>query len=149
MLHIRIWDPVSYWPLDPDPGSRIGLFRIPDLGSRIPNPYFLELSDKFLGKSSLKTGPIFFFSISKINNLKFCEICGYKKGRYKNKFFFTPLFFFWGFWIRDLESEMGKNQDPGSEIRNTGNKRGYLWVSFCGISFHTCEELIHQILKMF
>jgi hypothetical protein len=26
------------------------LFRIPDLRSRIPNPYFRELSDNFLGK---------------------------------------------------------------------------------------------------
>jgi hypothetical protein len=45
------------------PGSGIGFF--PDPGSRIadPNPYFLELSDKFLGKkfyNSLKTGPHFF-----------------------------------------------------------------------------------------
>ncbi len=31
------------------PGSGIGFFRIPDLGSRIPNPYFWELSDNFLG----------------------------------------------------------------------------------------------------
>jgi hypothetical protein len=37
-------------PFDPDPGSGIGFFRTPDLGSRIPNPYFLELGDKFLGK---------------------------------------------------------------------------------------------------
>ncbi len=54
---------------DPDPGS--GAFFDPWTwiwnrffsGSRIPNPYFLELSDKFLGKkfyNSLKTGPIFF-----------------------------------------------------------------------------------------
>ncbi len=32
------------------PGSVIGFFRIPDLGSRIPNPYFWELRDNFLGK---------------------------------------------------------------------------------------------------
>ncbi len=40
-----------------------------DPWTRIPNPYFLELSDKFLGKSSIilwKLGQIFFFSISKI-----------------------------------------------------------------------------------
>jgi hypothetical protein len=39
------------------PGSRIPVF-----GSRIPNPYFLELSDNFSGKkfyNSLKTGPDF------------------------------------------------------------------------------------------
>jgi hypothetical protein len=80
---------------DPDPGSGIGFF--PDLGSRIPTPYFLELSDKFLGKkfyNSLKTGPNF-----------------------DNKFFFTPLFCSW-FWIRDLRSGMGKNQDPGSGLKS-------------------------------
>ncbi len=31
-------------------GSGIGFFRIPDLRSRIPNPYFRELSGNFLGK---------------------------------------------------------------------------------------------------
>jgi hypothetical protein len=48
----------DFLTLDPDPGSGIGFFRIPD-----PNSYFLELSDKFLGKkfyNSLKTGPNFF-----------------------------------------------------------------------------------------
>jgi hypothetical protein len=50
---------------DPDPGSGIGFFRIPDLGSRIPNPYFWELRDNFLDKKfyyrySLNIGPIFF-----------------------------------------------------------------------------------------
>jgi hypothetical protein len=46
---------------DPDPGS--GAFLTPGPGSGIPTPYFLELSDKFLGKkfyNSLKTGPNFF-----------------------------------------------------------------------------------------
>ncbi len=35
---LRIWirDPVPFWPLDQ--GSGIGFFRIPDLGSRIPDP---------------------------------------------------------------------------------------------------------------
>ncbi len=52
------------------PGSRIGLFRILDLGSRIPNSYFWELSDNFLGKkfhNALKLGQIFFLSSSNIN----------------------------------------------------------------------------------
>ncbi len=48
VLRIRIRDPVPFWPLDP--GSAIGFFWIPDLGSRIPNPYVWELSDNFLGK---------------------------------------------------------------------------------------------------
>jgi hypothetical protein len=45
------------------PGSGIGFFRIPDLGSWIPNPYFWELSDNVWGKkfyNSLKLGPKFF-----------------------------------------------------------------------------------------
>ncbi len=46
---------------DPDPGSGIGAFLTP--GSGIPNSYFSELSDNFLGKkfhNSLKFGPNFF-----------------------------------------------------------------------------------------
>jgi hypothetical protein len=46
------------WNRIRDPGSGIGFFS----GSRIPTPYFLELSDKILGKKfndSLKTGPNF------------------------------------------------------------------------------------------
>ncbi len=42
---LRIWDLVPFWPLDP--GSGKGFFRIPDLGSWIPTPYFLELIDNF------------------------------------------------------------------------------------------------------
>ncbi len=66
VLRIRIRDPVPFWPWTRilDPGSGIGFF--PDPGARIPTPYFLELSDKFLGKkfyNSLKTGSNFFFSI--------------------------------------------------------------------------------------
>ena len=63
VLRIRIRDPVPFWPLDP--GSGIGFFRIPDLGSRIPNPYFWELIDNFLGKkfyNSLKICPNCFSS---------------------------------------------------------------------------------------
>ncbi len=64
---------------DPDPGSgaffasgsgiRNRFFRIPDLGSRIPNPYFWVLIDIFLGKKSIilwKLAQIFFFSTSKL-----------------------------------------------------------------------------------
>ncbi len=39
----------AFFTLDPYPGSGIGFF--PDLESRIPTPYFLELCDKFLGKN--------------------------------------------------------------------------------------------------
>ncbi len=62
VLRSRIRDPVPFWPLDP--GSGIGFS-----GSRIPNPYILEHIENFLGKNfnnSLKIGPNFFFSISKI-----------------------------------------------------------------------------------
>ena len=49
---LRIRDPVPIWPLDQ--GSGLGFLRIPDLGtrSRIPNPYFWELSDNFPVKST-------------------------------------------------------------------------------------------------
>jgi hypothetical protein len=48
---------------DPDPGSGMGFFRIPDLGSRIPRPYFEELFHNFFVKSSIvlwKLAQIFF-----------------------------------------------------------------------------------------
>jgi hypothetical protein len=74
VLQIRIRDPMPFWPLNP--GSGIGFFRIPDLGSRIPNPYFWDLNDIFLGKkfyNSFKIGPNFFSSaLQNLNNLKFC-----------------------------------------------------------------------------
>ncbi len=73
VLRIRIRDPVPFLPLDP--GSGIGFF--PDLGSRIPNPYFWELSDNFLGKSSknsLKIGPNFF-----LRHLKTKILCNFVK----------------------------------------------------------------------
>jgi hypothetical protein len=92
---------------DPDQGSRIRCLFDPGPRSGIPTPYFLELSDNFLGKkfyNSLKTGPNFFLQ-HKTNYYKFCEICCYKN-RF-NKFFFTPRFCCF-FWI----------PDPRSVIRN-------------------------------
>ncbi len=117
VLRIRIWDPVPFWPLDP--GSGIGFYRIQDLGSRIPNPYFWELRDNFLGKkfyNSLKIGPNFFLQHFKNKIVQFCEIYDPKK-RYDNKFF-SPMSFIavFGSGIRDPGSRMGKNQDPGSGI---------------------------------
>jgi hypothetical protein len=52
VLRSRIRDPGSGAFLTPGLGSGIRnrFFRNPDLGSRIPTPYFLELSDKYLGK---------------------------------------------------------------------------------------------------
>jgi hypothetical protein len=76
-----------------DPGTGIGFFRIPDLWSRIPNPYFESLVTFFWVKSSIirrKLAQIFFFIISKIKygKFQFCEICGYKKGI--TQIFFHP-----------------------------------------------------------
>ncbi len=75
--------PVTFWPLDPD------------LGSRIPNPYFLELSDKFLGKKfyhSLKTGPNFFLRHFRNKIIfNFMKFVAPKKGMTTN-FFITHFF---------------------------------------------------------
>ncbi len=49
VFRTRIRDQVPFWLLDP--GSGIGLFRVPDLGSWIPNPYFWELGYRFLVKN--------------------------------------------------------------------------------------------------
>ncbi len=103
-------DPGSGAFLTPGPGSGIRNRFFPDLGSRIPTPYFLELSDKFLGKkfcNSLKTGPNFFLQhLQKKIIYNFVKFVVTKKGLTIN-FFFTPLFCCC-FWIRD----------PGSGIRN-------------------------------
>jgi hypothetical protein len=91
-----------------DPGSGIVFFRIPNLGSRIPNPYFWERRDKFLGKkvhNSLKIGPYFFLQHFKTKILyNFVKICGYIK-RFDIKFF-LPLSFVavFGSGIRDPRS---------------------------------------------
>ncbi len=109
VLRIRIRDPVPFWPLDR--GSGLGFFRIPDLGSRIPSPYFWELGDNFLGKkfyNSLKIGPNFFLQHFKNKIVQFCEMDDSKK-RYDNSFFFTNVFHCC-FWIRDPRSEI---RDPG------------------------------------
>ncbi len=106
LLLISVADPDpgsgAFLTLDQDPGSGIGFFRIPD-----PNPIFLELSDKFLGKkfyNSLKTGLIFFLQHLKNKILfNFVKFVVTKKILTTN--FFTPLFCCC-FWIRD----------PGPEI---------------------------------
>ena len=77
---LNAWDTVPFWPLDP--GSGIGFFRIPDLGSWIPTPYFWELIDNFGLKVLFfyENWPKFLSSaIQNWNNLQFCEICGYIK----------------------------------------------------------------------
>ncbi len=87
----------------------------------IPNPYCLELSDKFLGKkfyNSLKTGPIFFLQHFKnkiiYNFVKFVAI---KKGTATN----SPLSFLEVFGSRIRDLGWVKNQDPGSGIKHPGS----------------------------
>jgi hypothetical protein len=46
-----VGDPGSGAFLIPGYGIRIGFFQILDFGSRIPNPYFGEFSNNFLGKN--------------------------------------------------------------------------------------------------
>ncbi len=116
-MRIRGTESGAFLTLDPDPGSGIGFFRIPDLGSRIPTPYLLELSDKFLGKkyyNSLKTGPNFFLQHLKNKIIfNFVKFVATKKGLTTN--FYSPLSFVavFGSGIRDAGSGMGTNQDPG------------------------------------
>ncbi len=91
-----------------DPESGKGFFRIPDLGSWIPNLYFESLMSIFGGKKGLcKLAQIFFFAGSKI---KLFSILRYLWQRKKVR----QLIFCCCFWI----------WDPGytSRIRNTVNK---------------------------
>ncbi len=120
VLRIRIWDLVLFWPLDP--GSGIGFFgsRIPDLGSRNPNPYFWGLSDNFLSKkfyNSWKLAQIFFLQHFKNKIIfSYVKFVATKKGM--RTYFFSPLSFaaVFGSGIRDPGSGMGKNQNLGTGI---------------------------------
>jgi hypothetical protein len=104
--------------LTPGPGSGIRnrFFSV----SQIPTPYFLELSDKFLGKkfyNSIKTGPNFFLRHLKNKIIyNFVKFAATKK-RFETNFF-SPLSFVavFGSGIRGPGSGMGKNQYPGSGI---------------------------------
>jgi hypothetical protein len=90
-----------FWPLDP--GSGIGLFRIPDLGSRISGPgsqtrIFESLVTTFWVKSSIilwNLAQIFFLSSSKIRkNSYFWELSGNFLGKkFHNSLKFGPNFF--------------------------------------------------------
>ncbi len=119
-----------------DSGSRVGFFRIPDLGSRIPNPYFWQLSDNVLGKkfyNSLKIGPIFLLQHFKNKIVQFCEIYGPKKKGMKTNFFslcLSLLFLDPESGIGDPGSGMGKNQDPGSGINIPDPQHWFLVVRF-------------------
>jgi hypothetical protein len=95
-----------------DPGPGFGIRNRFFSGSRIPTPYFLELSDKFLGKkfyNSMKTGPNFFLQHLKNKIIfNFVKFVATKKGLITN--FFSPLSFVavFGSGIRD----------PGSGIQD-------------------------------
>ncbi len=82
-----------------NPGSGIGFFRLPDIGSRIPNPYFWELSDNFLGKkfyNSLKIGPNFFLQHFKTKIIcNFVKFVATLKVMTTNFFSFFFCKFFW------------------------------------------------------
>ncbi len=105
---------------DPDPGSDAFLTLGPGSGirnrylsgSRIPNPYFGEVSDILLGKkfyNSLKTYPNFFSSTFQNKIIfNFVKFVATKKDMKTN--FFTLLFCC---YFLDPESGIGKNQDPG------------------------------------
>jgi hypothetical protein len=107
VLWIRIWDPESgaFLTLDPDPGSGIGFFPDPGSRTRILNPYFLELSDKFLGKkfyNSFKTCQKIFLQHFKNKIIfNFVKFVATKKGLTTN--FFSTLSFVavFGSGIRD------------------------------------------------
>jgi hypothetical protein len=69
----------------------------------------------------LKTGPNFFLQHLKNKIIfNFVKFVAPKKGLTTN--FFSPLSFVavFGSGIRDPRSGMGKNQDPGSRIRDPG-----------------------------
>ncbi len=89
-------------------------------GSRIPNPYFWELSDNFLGKKfyySVKICPIFFLQHFKNKIIfSFVEIFGiWLQKKIWQQIVFTPLFCCC-FWILDPGSGMGKNQGSATMV---------------------------------
>jgi hypothetical protein len=99
---------VPFLPLGPDPGSGIGLFRIPDTKA-----IFFELSDKFLGKKFYNslTGSNFFLQHFKkkiiFNFMKFVTI---NKGM---THFVHPSLL-----LRFMEPGFGMGKKSGSGIRD-------------------------------
>jgi hypothetical protein len=104
---------------DDRPNRRREVRTLKSTGFRIPNPYFWELFDNFLGKkfyNSLKIGPNYFLQHFKNKTiLNFVKFVATKNGM--TTIFFHPsvllLFLDPGSEIRDTGSGMGKNQDPG------------------------------------
>ncbi len=116
MFRIQIQDPGSGAFLTP--GSGIGFFRTPDLGSPIPNPFLESLvTINFLGKkfyNSLKIGPNFILQHFKNKKfLNFVKFVATIKGMTTN--FFSPLSFDAVFGSGIWDPRYGI-WDPGSEI---------------------------------
>ncbi len=109
-----------------NPGSGIGFFRIPDLGSRIPNPYFWELSDKFLGKNfynSLKISPNFFLQHFKNKIIyNFVKFVATEK-RFHKKIFTPPFVAVFRSGIQDQGSRIRIN------IRNIRDLESGIYIS--------------------
>jgi hypothetical protein len=97
----------------------MSFFRIPDLGSLI---HIFESFVTIFGYNFLILAKFFSSTLKKLNNLQFCETCGYKKGMTSN--FFSPLSFFavFGSEIRDpgwIKIRI-RNKHPGSTtLRST------------------------------
>ncbi len=132
-------DPGSSAFLTPGPGSGIRNRFFPDPGFCISDPgsqtyIFESFSDKFLGKkfyNSLKTGPNFFLQHFKNKIIyNFVTFVATKKGLTTQ--FFSSLSFVAVFrsGIGDPRSGMGKNQNPGSRIRNTVPHDGEILLLF-------------------
>ncbi len=107
------------------PGSGIRKRFFPDPRSRIPNPYFWELSDSFSSKkfyNSMKSGPLQHFKNKIIFN--YVKFVATKQGMTT---IFTPLFCCC-FWIRDPRWVKIRIRDkhPGSATLVLGS--GNRWI---------------------
>jgi len=75
------------------PGSGIGFFRVPELGSpthileSLVTIFWVKKSKQF----SVNWQKFFSVPVQKLNNFLFCEVCGYKNGKTTN---FLPPFLF-------------------------------------------------------
>ncbi len=105
---LRIWirDPGPFWPLDPDPGSGIGFFRIPD--PRSQTHIFESLTTNFWVKSSIILWKLFFLQHLK-NKIIFNFVKFMAKKRYVKKKFSSLSF------VAVFGSEI---RGPGSGIRD-------------------------------
>jgi hypothetical protein len=120
------------------PGSGIGFFRIPDLGSR--------LSDNFFGKKEgTGTGTLILCELAKILFLIFNFVMfeATKKGRTTN--FFPSLFCNCCCWIGDQGSWIDKYQDPGSGINIPDPQDWYRYLVSIGLDFYLSFHLLSEL----